>query len=191
MAAPPNLDAQAILETLDRHRIQYILVGGLAAQTRGWRGATLDVDITPAADRENLDRLAAALTELEAGFRVDPERYPTGFKPPGGLDAATFRGQVSLAFTTRHGPLDVALVPDGTRGFDDLRRGADHTHVAGTTVRVLVASADDIVRSKSAANRPKDLAQLPEMIADFERARRLAREREGPGPGREGRGIER
>jgi hypothetical protein len=45
---------------------------------------------------------------------------------------------------------------------------------------VLVAWADDIVRSKSAAHRPKDLAQLPEMIADFECARRLTREREGP-----------
>lgn len=111
-----------------------------------------------------------------------------GFRPPGGLDADTFRGQVSLAFTTRHGLLDVALLPDGTRGFEDLRRGAGHAHAAGTTIRVLVASADDIVRSKSAANRPKDLAQLPEMIADFERARQLTRTHEEP---RRGRGIER
>lgn len=180
MAAPSNLGssgAQAILETLERHRVRYVLVGGVAAQTRGWRGATEDIDITPAADRENLARLAAALTELEAGFRVDPTRYPAGFKPPGGLDAETFSGQVSLAFTTKHGLLDVALVPDGTRGFNDLRRSADYARAAGTTIRVLVASADDIVRSKSAANRPKDLAQLPEMIADFERARELARGR--------------
>jgi len=183
VAAPPHIspsDAQAILETLERHRVRYVLVGGLAAQTRGWRGATEDIDITPAADRENLAHLAAALAELEAGFRVDPARYPAGFKPPGGLDADTFTGQISLAFTTKHGPLDVALVPDGTRGFDDLRRRASHVHAAGTTIRVLVASAEDIVRSKSAANRPKDLIQLPDMIADFEQARQLAREREGP-----------
>lgn len=183
MAAPSRLDpsdAQAILETLERHRVRYVLVGGLAAQSRGWRGATEDIDITPAADRENLTRLAAALTELEAGFRVDPARYPAGFKPPGGLDADTFKAQISLAFTTKHGLLDVALVPDGTGGFDDLRRGASRARAAGTTIRVLVASADDIVRSKSAANRPKDLVQLPDMIADFEQARQLAREREGP-----------
>lgn len=185
------MDAQAILETLQRHRVRYVLVGGLAAQTRGWRGATEDVDITPAANRENLTRLAAALTELEAGFRVDPDRYPVGFKPPGGLDADTFRTQVSLAFTTKHGLLDVTLVPDGTRGFEDLRRGASRTRAPGTTLRVLVASADDIVRSKSAANRPKDLAQLPDMIADFERSRQLTREREGPARGREGPRLER
>lgn len=174
------MDAQEILRTLERQRVRYVLIGGLAAQTRGWRGATEDIDITPADDHQNLARLAAALTELDAGFRVDPNRYPAGFKPPGGFDANTFRGQVSLAFTTKHGLLDVALVPDGTRGFDDLRRGARRIRAAGTQIRVLVASADDIVRSKSAANRAKDLAQLPDMIADFERQQQLARQRRGP-----------
>jgi hypothetical protein len=183
VAAPPHLDptdTEAILAALKRHRVRYVLVGGLAAQTRGWRGTTEEIDITPARDDANLTRLAAALSELEAGFRVDPVRYPAGFKTPGGLDAETFRNQISLAFTTKHGPLDIALVPDGTSGFDDLRRNAGLARIAGTTIRALVASDDDIIRSKSAASRPRDLAQLPDMIADFQQARQLTQKRQGP-----------
>lgn len=106
---------QAILETLERHRVEYVLIGGAAAQTHGWRGVTRDVDVTPSRDRENLDRLAAALTVLGARFRV--EGYAeSGFSPPSGIDFRTFEGQVSLAFMADHGPIDVALVPDGTRG---------------------------------------------------------------------------
>jgi hypothetical protein len=107
------MDAEEILRTLERHRVRYVLIGGLAAQTRGWRGATEDIDITPADDRDNLARLAAAVAELEAGFRVDPNRYPSGFKPPGGFDADTFRGQVSLAFTTNTGCSTSRSCPTG------------------------------------------------------------------------------
>lgn len=168
-------DREAILRALERHGVRYVLIGGAAAQTRGWRGVTLDVDITPDRHPENLERLAKALTELDARFRVD--RHPDGFESPGGIDARTFRGQVSVAFLTRHGPLDVALIPDGTRGYDDLARNATRATVKRTRVVALVASSDDIIRSKTVANRTKDRDVLPQMRLDFERAA----EREGPG----------
>jgi hypothetical protein len=175
MARDRDPDREAILRTLERNKVRYVLIGGAAAQTRGWRGVTLDVDITPDNDVGNLERLAQALTELDACFRV--ERHPDGFRPPGGIDAQTFRNQVSVALLTRHGPLDVALIPDGTSGYDDLARKASRTIAAHTRVAVLVASADDIIRSKTAANRSKDLDVLPQMQIDFQRAF----EREQPG----------
>jgi hypothetical protein len=175
MARESDPDREALLRTLERHKVHYVLIGGAAAQTRGWRGVTLDVDITPERDDSNLERLAEALTELEARFRV--ERHPDGFRPPGGIDAQTFRNQVSVALLTRHGPIDVSLIPDGTDGYQDLERHASRTIVAHTRVAVLVASADDIIRSKTAANRSKDLDVLPQMRIDFQRAL----EREQPG----------
>jgi len=60
----------------------------VAAQSRGWPDVTQDIDVTPARDTENLTRLAAALTELDARFRVDEQRHPTASKPP----AASTRG---------------------------------------------------------------------------------------------------
>jgi hypothetical protein len=167
MADDRDADREAILLALERHAVGYVLIGGAAAQTRGWRGVTLDVDIAPDRDTDNLERLASALGELDASFRV--EGYPEGFRPPGGIDARTFRDQVSVALLTRHGPLDVALIPDGTGGYPDLVRNATRTTVSRTRVAVLVASADDIIRSKTAAGRAKDLDVLPQMRIDFER----------------------
>ncbi len=108
---PRSPGREVILETLERHRVQYVVIGGAAAQARGWRGVTKDIDVTPERSRENLTRLAGALEELGAGFRVDPKRYPEGFRPPGGLDWRTFRNQVAVTFATRHGDLDVVLHP--------------------------------------------------------------------------------
>ena len=167
-------DREAILRVLERHRVRYVLIGGAAAQTRGWRGVTLDVDITPDRDPANLARLAEALTELDARFRV--ERHPDGFAPPGGIDARTFRGQISVALLTRHGPLDVALIPDGTDGYDDLARNASRATVARTRVVALVASAEDIIRSKTIANRTKDRDVLPQIAARLRACNRA------PGP---------
>lgn len=173
-----DADREAILRALERHGVRYVLIGGAAAQTRGWRGVTLDVDITPAQDPDNLERLARALDELDARFRVD--RYPDGFRPPGGIDAGTLTGQVNLAFVTRHGPLDVALLPDGTGGYEDLAKHATRRRVAQTRIAARVASADDILRSKMAADRAKDRDVLQQMRSDFERTREIG-----------GRGIER
>jgi hypothetical protein len=66
---PPRLDVEAILGALDRHGVDYVLIGGIAARLHGSPLLTEDVDITPALDRPNLARLAEALTELEARLR--------------------------------------------------------------------------------------------------------------------------
>jgi hypothetical protein len=84
---PPPLaddDAAAIFAALDRHRDAYVVIGGMAAAMWGSDlPRTTDVDITPAADADNLDRLAAAPADLGARLRVRGE--PQGVPAP--LDA--------------------------------------------------------------------------------------------------------
>jgi hypothetical protein len=116
---------QAILAALERHQVRYVVIGGAAAQARGWPEPTDDIDVTPERSEGNLTRLAAAVEELDAGFRVDPARYPEGFRPPDGIDARTFRNQVSITFTTRHGDFDVVLIP---RRHQRLRGDHHHRH---------------------------------------------------------------
>ena len=60
---------------------------------------------------------------------------------------------------TAHGDLDISFVPNGTTGYDDLVRDAATDRIHG--VQVQVASLADIIRSKQAANRPKDQRVLP------------------------------
>lgn len=119
--------------------------------------------MTPERSEASLARLADALHELDAGFRVDPDRYPDGFKPPGGFDARTFRSQVSVAFTSAHGDFDVVLIPDGTSGYEEIVQAATQETLPGTQIVVAVASAETIIHSKASANRPKDRAVLDRM----------------------------
>ena len=51
-------DPRRIVEVLNQHRVEYVLVGGYAAQLYGARRPTYDIDIAPATTLENLNRLA-------------------------------------------------------------------------------------------------------------------------------------
>lgn len=150
-----ELDLPRILEALDRNRVAYILIGGLAAVYHGSPFPTEDADITPEMGRRNLDKLAAALRELNARVRTDSE--------PGGLpfscDGETLATAQTWNLTTDAGDLDVAFTPSGTTGYRDLRRDATEAQLYG--VRVRIASLSDVIRSKQAANRPKDQRTLP------------------------------
>jgi hypothetical protein len=162
-----------LLEALERHGVRYVVIGGLAAELRGSPYVTRDVDVTPARDRANLGRLANALRELNAKLRL-PNAGATVEIP---LNEHSFDWGTTWTFVTDHGYLDVALLPDGTRGYDDLRRGATRELITDT-LQVEVASLADVIRSKEAAGREKDRAVLPILRQVLERSRSI--EHEGP-----------
>src|SRR6476661_8887171 len=70
------LNPELLLETLSRHKVNFVLIGALAARLHGFPRLTADADITPAGDKPNLVRLAAALNDLDA--RVYTESVPAG-----------------------------------------------------------------------------------------------------------------
>ncbi len=144
-----------LFEVLNRHRVTYILIGGLAAVYHGSPFPTEDADITPEATRANLARLAAALRELDA--RIRTESVPDGL--PFACDAAGLAAAQTWNLVTDAGDLDVSFQPSGTRGYPDLRRDATSAEIYNVTVQI--ASLSDIIRSKQAANRPKDQRVLP------------------------------
>jgi hypothetical protein len=63
---------RAILEALTRHRVDFIVVGGVAGVLHGSPLHTDDLDILYSLDEQNRERLLAALAELGAVFRDDP-----------------------------------------------------------------------------------------------------------------------
>ncbi|OBI56821.1 hypothetical protein [Mycobacterium sp. E787] len=150
-----ELDLPRILEILRRHKVAYVLIGGLAAVYHGSPFPTEDADITPELGRRNLDRLAAALRELNARIRTDSE--PSGL--PFSCDGETLAAAETWNLTTDAGDLDVSFKPSGTGGYRDLRRDAAQVELYGVSVRI--ASLSDVIRSKQAANRPKDQRTLP------------------------------
>jgi hypothetical protein len=144
------LDPERLITTLARHDVRYVMIGAMAARLQGFPRVTADADITPARDAENLRRLAAALRELSA--RVYTESVPEGLPfdcSPSMLARADLWNLVTSA-----GRLDVAFAPSGTDGYPDLMDSAVAFDVFG--VRLHVASLEDIIRSKEAADRPQD-----------------------------------
>jgi hypothetical protein len=164
---PPLLRPRAIIDVLEKHGVKYVVIGGIAARIWGSPRNTNDLDICPAATRANKKRLAGALTELGARFRP-PGLEDEGSEPPGGWDERSFDSLVSLAVTTELGWMDLWFVPDGTQGYDDLIRGASSARIGERTIKV--ADIQDIIRSKTAAGRNKDLAAL-DHLRELERRR--------------------
>ena len=155
------------LEVLDQHGVRYVVIGAVAAIAQGYPLTTHDLDVTPAGDAENLERLTEALRELGVKRRVS--RGPAVEFP---VDAAFLGGAASWALETRDGlSFDVIFEPAGTAGYPDLVQDAA-TLDLGDGLEVAVASLRDIVRMKQAAGRPKDLAQIPALMATLEERER-------------------
>lgn len=150
-----ELNLSGLLEVLARHDVTYVLIGGIAAVAHGSPFPTEDLDIAPATELNNLDRLSTALAELDARVRVEDESDGLPFVH----DAESLAAVRTWNLTTTYGDLDINLVPDGTAGYADLDRSAGSTELFGIVVRV--ASLADVIRSKQAANRPKDQRVLP------------------------------
>ena len=140
---------------LGRHEVRFVAIGGLAATLHGSPLTTGDLDICPAADRANLQRLAAALREIDARVYAISEPAGLAFS----CDAETLSQARVWDLITRHGRLDLSFTPSGTQGYDDLRRDQVTYELHG--VEFPTASLADVIRSKEAAGRERDRQALP------------------------------
>lgn len=149
------------------HDVRYVVIGGIAAIAQGYPLTTHDLDVTPDRDPGNLERLARALTDLGVRRRVARGEAVVFPVDP------VFLGQgSSWTLETVDGTaFDLVFEPAGTSGYPDLVQDAA-TLDLGEGLEVAVASLRDLIRMKQAAGRPKDLAQIPALVATLEEQRR-------------------
>ncbi len=157
MSEHPAFSAGSLLRTLVDGGVDFVVIGGLAAQAHGSPLITEDLDICFDLDRANLERLAAVLDGLAAIRRGMPD----GIRAP--LDARALRAGDVFTLRTRFGDLDLLARPDPALDFAQLRSRAARFEFEGLTV--WIADIADVIAMKRAAGRPKDLLAIEHLGA--------------------------
>lgn len=137
--------AREVNDTLARHGVKYLFLGKSGAILLGFPDTTQDADLFPARSKENGESLVRALCDLGFGLSADDV-------------SAIVRGKALVQL--KNGPFDLDLVfaPDGIETFDEA--WSRHIEVDGLPV----CHPDDIIASKRAAGRVKDLESLPRLM---------------------------
>jgi hypothetical protein len=113
----PSLDPEPIVAALNARDVDYVVIGMFAANMADRElPPTYDIDFTPSATRENLDRLSDALRDLDARIRVDGMDEGLPFAHNG----ASLAGGGIWNLVCPHGEFDLSFIPSGTDGYPDL-----------------------------------------------------------------------
>jgi len=150
-----------ILEVLNKHKVEYIVVGGVAAVIHGAPMTTFDLDTLVKVDSANAERLVEALSELESHFREHQNRLsPT---------TQDILAGGHLLLMTRAGPLDVLGFIGNNQRYDDL---VDASAEIQTSVGALqLLNLEELIEQKKQMGRPKDraAAELLEAVLQYRR----------------------
>jgi hypothetical protein len=146
------LDLGELFRVLAEHGVDYLIIGGVAAQVHGRRRTTMDLEVTPAPDTENFKRLAAALVALDA----HPVELGPGAPTP---TAEQLRvAPVVPPLATRHGELHILNEVPGATEYAAMRARALRIDLDG--ILTSIVGVDDLIRMKQTAGRPSDLEDV-------------------------------
>ena len=151
----PDTDVEAILDSLSRHEVRYLVIGGIAAVLFGSPYPTEDLDICPDGKGSNRQRLSEALIELDAK-EWDPHKDEFVEREWTEDLLATDK---TWLLETRFGRLDIVFAPAGTGGYSDLAHRRQMIRLGDRDTPV--SAIEDLIRMKEAAGRERDRQQVP------------------------------
>jgi predicted nucleotidyltransferase len=151
-----SFHAEPLLRALEGHGVDFVVIGGIAGLAQGSSYPTFDLDVAYSRDPANLRRLVDALSEIGVTLRGAPP------DPPFQLDVQILANGANFTFDTEFGSFDVLADIAGIKSYEDLRGASKVKRIAGVEVRV--ASLDDLISMKRAANRAKDQLMVLEYV---------------------------
>ena len=148
----PQIDLARIGEVLNKHQVDYVIVGGMAVVLQGGEATTVDVDLAFDRSGQNIERLADALEELSA----KPKRWVTEqFR----LQSADL-GSKWLHLESDCGDIDLIAEVPGI-SYETIKQNCDQFEVEATRLRV--ASVKELIEMKRHTGRGKDAIHIAEL----------------------------
>ena len=157
-------DNEGLLRALDQGRVDFILIGGVAAIVHGSARLTLDLDVVYARGRDNVERLVSALAPFDPYPRGAPEGLPFQW------DVRTVLAGLNFTLKTKLGGLDLLGEASGGGTYEMLLPRSTMLRAYGLSFRCVTLEA--LIFLKRAAGRPKDLETIAELEALTEEIRR-------------------
>ena len=132
-----------VFRSLNDRDVRYVVIGGVAAIVHGVPRTTLDLDLLIAADSDNARRLLDGLGSAGLGTATltTPEDVLAH-------EITVFNDVLRIDVQTRTPGLE----------FDDAWNHREERRIG--EIRYPIVSRDDLIRSKRASGRPKDLEDV-------------------------------
>lgn len=154
-----GFDLRSLLQALDERNIEFIVIGGVAVGAHGYVRATMDLDIVPDPDPENLGRLVQLLESLGATLpTVGDRRFEASRDAP-----VVLRGG-NVTADTSYGGLDVVQIAEGVPPYSRLAADAVDSDLLGIPVRI--CSLSRLREMKEAHDRAQDRADLENLPSE-------------------------
>ena len=156
------IDFLKLLETLADSKLEFVIVGGVAARLHGSTRLTHDLDVVPRLEAKTWARVVDLLWDAGALPRIPEPRERV-------RDAEIVNGWIrdkrmlALSFRSPDGFTEVDLLVGETSRFEGLRDRATRVELDGRMY--YVASIDDLIAMKKDAGRPQDLLDVETLEA--------------------------
>ncbi len=137
-----NQDYKEMLQILQKHDVDHILVGAYALAAQGYPRSTLDIDIWVKPSNDNSSKLYKALVEFGAPLKD--------------INEDTFK-EKGIIFQIGVAPCRIDIITEisGDIEFTDANTRSIKTEIEGISLYIL--SIEDLIKNKEAMGRPKDI----------------------------------
>ena len=146
-----------ILNELHDHRVDFVIVGGVAVALHGGSRVTFDLDIVPSLAPDSWRAAVDLLWSLGARPRI-PEPLERVRDVEQVRRWRLEKNMLALNFHTPDGRTEVDLLVGESDAFEPLRERAVEITVDARTF--VVASIDDLIDMKQRSGRPQDLLDI-------------------------------
>lgn len=147
-----------ILKLLLQNKVEFVLVGGLAAIAHGVSTVTQDVDVCFSFDARNVENLLKALTNIHPRVRAGSKIIPLQEYSVERLAQLN-----NLYVKTDWGELDLLGTIMEIGDFEETKKNSSKITLFGYPCRIL--NIDSLIAAKEAMGRPKDRQVVLELRA--------------------------